>query len=394
MLLDLDKLKEKYDLKIKGVIHIGAHFGEEYTLYEKLNISNTIFFEPVPETFATLKSNIGDKTTLVNTALGNMVGEIEMNIENTNQGQSSSILEPVLHLQQYPHIKFNNKTKVTITKLDTFIEDKDKYNMINIDVQGYELEVFKGGKDYLNHIDYIITEVNREELYKGCARIEELDKYLSDYGFDRVETTWDGITWGDALYIKNNDIKMVINKKKIFEQNLDYYDNDLESVPPYIKGEKEHYKLLTYITKLYNNITLIDAGTFAGHSCLALAQNKTNKVITYDIEEKDFPFFKKYKNIEFKKLDINKESPSLIKSADIICLDIDPHDGKQEKIFIDYLIKIGYKGYVICDDIHLNKEMQGWWDSVPIEKHDITEVGHFSGTGLINFNKKENFKYE
>ena len=28
------------------------------------------------------------------------------------------------------------------------------------------------------------------------------------------------------------------------------------------------------------------------------------------------------------------------------------------------------------------------------EKYDITEVGHFSGTGLINFNKKENFIYE
>jgi hypothetical protein len=91
---------------------------------------------------------------------------------------------------------FNN------VKLDNFIEDKDKYNFINVDVQGYELEVFKGGSEFLNSIDYIMTEVNRAELYKGCARIEELDTFLSEYGFERVETTWDGGTWGDAFYVK------------------------------------------------------------------------------------------------------------------------------------------------------------------------------------------------
>ena len=163
-----------------------------------------MFFEPLPHTFETLKHNVGDKqgVSLVNAALGNTVGKIEMNVESINQGQSSSILEPIIHLQQYPHIKFTDKITVNITKLDTFIEDREKYNFINIDVQGYELEVFKGGSEYLNHIDYIMTEVNRDEVYAGCPRIEELDDYLGTYGFKRVETTWDGGTWGDAFYIK------------------------------------------------------------------------------------------------------------------------------------------------------------------------------------------------
>lgn len=202
MLLDLEKLKEKYNLNIKGVLHIGAHFGQEYTTYEKMGIKNTMFFEPLPHTFEKLKANIGDKTVLVNTALGNVIGEIEMNVETVNQGQSSSILEPVIHLQQYPHIKFTNKIKVNITKLDEFLDEKHKFNMINIDVQGYELEVFKGGESFLHHIDYIMTEVNRDEVYKNCPRIEEIDSYLKFYGFKRVETTWDGGTWGDAFYIK------------------------------------------------------------------------------------------------------------------------------------------------------------------------------------------------
>lgn len=202
MLLNLDILKEKYDLIIKGILHIGAHVGQEFKTYQRLGVSNVMFFEPVPTTFQKLKENVGDKAILVNTALGNMIGEIEMFTETINQGQSSSVLEPDYHLVQHPNIQFNGKQKVSITKLDNFIEYKENYNFINIDVQGYELEVFKGGVEYLKTIDYIMTEVNRAELYKGCAKIEDLDRFLGDYGFKRVETTWDGGTWGDAFYVK------------------------------------------------------------------------------------------------------------------------------------------------------------------------------------------------
>jgi FkbM family methyltransferase len=206
MLLDLFKLKEKYDLKIKGVLHIGAHFGQELQTYESLNIENIMFFEPLPHTFEKLKLNTqnkGKNVVLINTALGNKIGEIDMYVETANQGQSSSILEPSIHLKQYPHIQFNNKITVPITKLDEFIIDKNYYNFINLDVQGYELEVLKGGSEFLKHIDYIMTEVNRDEVYKNCPMVEDLDDFLKTYGFERVETTWDGVTWGDAFYIKN-----------------------------------------------------------------------------------------------------------------------------------------------------------------------------------------------
>lgn len=186
---------------------------------------------------------------------------------------------------------------------------------------------------------------------------------------------------------------MILNKNEIFNQNLNFFDFDLSKFP-YLKSEKEHYRLLTYLTKQFDDIIIIDAGTSFGHSCLALAQNPKNKIITYDIVKKNFPFFKDYKNVESKKLDINLELPEIIKSAKIILLDIDPHDGKQEKKFYEYLIEIKYEGYVICDDIHLNEGMKNWWESVDIEKYDITEFGHFSGTGLINFKNDSNFVIE
>ena len=76
------------------------------------------------------------------------------------------------------------------------------YNFLNIDVQGYELEVFKGAFESLKNIDYIISEVNRDEVYENCPHIDELDKYLSQLNFKRVETDWAGNSWGDALYVK------------------------------------------------------------------------------------------------------------------------------------------------------------------------------------------------
>ena len=206
MLLDLVKLKDKYNMGIKGVYHIGAHFGQENGVYKTLKVENKIFFEPLIHTYNKLVKNLNGDGICVNTALGSEVGKVELIVESANQGMSSSILQPELHTLQYPHIKFEGKLEVNITTLDTHVKsegiDVSNFNFINIDVQGYELEVFKGAKETLNSIDYIMTEVNRDEVYSGCARIEELDNFLSGYGFERVETTWDGHTWGDALYIK------------------------------------------------------------------------------------------------------------------------------------------------------------------------------------------------
>lgn len=211
MLMNLKELKEKYNLNIRGVIHIGAHFGQEYKHYLDNNIHNILFFEPVPKTYEKLCENIiiSENVKVYNMALGNINGEIEMNIENSNEGQSSSILNPKKHLELFRSIKFTEKIKVKINRLDDLEIDFSHYNMINVDVQGYELEVFKGSIKTLNNIDVIYSEVNNSEVYENCARIEELDSFLYENNFNRIQTVWWNESrgekdWGDAIYIKNN----------------------------------------------------------------------------------------------------------------------------------------------------------------------------------------------
>ena len=192
-------------LSIHGCIHIGAHEGQEYPLYKHFNINNLLFYEALPDNFEKLQKTVAGDTSIDirNIALGNMSGTVEMYLED--RGLSSSILEPKHHLSQYPQITFEEKATVNITRLDDEQFDRSKYNFMNIDVQGYELEVFKGATETLKHIDLIITEINKEEMYEGCALVEDVDEFLSTYKFKRIATYWqqDGETWGDGLYLKH-----------------------------------------------------------------------------------------------------------------------------------------------------------------------------------------------
>jgi FkbM family methyltransferase len=200
MILNLIQIVEKYNCKFNGVLHIGAQFGQEYNIYKKLNIEPIVFIEPLPKSFDILKQNVESECICINTAIGNFDGEIEMFVDDKNAGGSSSVLKPKLHLQQYPHITFPHKVKVPITKIDSL--NIPKCNFINMDIQGYELEALKGASEYMLGVNYVMLEVNNDEVYENCALIEKIDSYLKKYQLVRVETCWEGGTWGDAFYIK------------------------------------------------------------------------------------------------------------------------------------------------------------------------------------------------
>jgi hypothetical protein len=144
---------------------------------------------------------------------------------------------------------------------------------------------------------------------------------------------------------------------------------------------KEYYTLLTALSHCFNDSVLFDIGTFRGSSALALASNQRNRVITYDIVDgstHDFPT-----NVE-KKIGDYKEDEEL-RTSPLIVFDCDPHNGVLEKEFIEFLESKAYKGVVVFDDIHLNENMKEFWNSITRPKLDVTEKGHWSGTGIVFF---------
>lgn len=153
------------------------------------------------------------------------------------------------------------------------------------------------------------------------------------------------------------------------------------------KSGKEHYRLLAYISSLYNNANILDIGTYKGFSALALSKNKNNKVYSYDLSnEIEIEYLKDHTNlctnIEFKVENILLHK-NLILNSPFIMLDT-AHDGIFENIFINFLIEINWKGLLLLDDIHEYTELTKIWNEIKLEKYDITEKGHWSGTGLIN----------
>lgn len=153
---------------------------------------------------------------------------------------------------------------------------------------------------------------------------------------------------------------------------------------------KEHYRLLAFLSDTiytYSKKPYIDIGTYLGYSALALSKHPESRVITYDIIDciPDIGYtMKSIDRIEHRITDCLNEMSTLLNS-DLICLDVDPHDGIQEIEIFNALKDAGYKGLLVVDDIFINKDMTSFWNSIELPKYDMSKYGHFSGTGLVIF---------
>ena len=198
MFIDLKELKNEFNLDIKGILHIGAHECEEALSYKDIGIHNDkiIWIEANPNL---IKNNIKHYLVLDKDDV-----DVELNL--SNNGQSSSILKFGTHKKYYKGVKYVEKIKMKSSRIDTIykIENipENFANFLNLDIQGVELLALKGAGELLEHFDYIYTEVNNEELYKDCCLIDDIDEYLLKFGFKRVKTYWTKHKWGDAFYIK------------------------------------------------------------------------------------------------------------------------------------------------------------------------------------------------
>lgn len=192
---------------IKGVMHVGAFAGEEINQYRSLGLCNTIMFEPQEHLYNDIKSRCIIDEKIHNVALGSERGTKEMYISFRDggvaqgSGASSSLLKPKVHLEEHPEVTFPETQMVEVHTLDDYYDPQ--YNFLNIDVQGYELEVLKGGTKTLENIDAMILEVNRDEVYEGCPMIEDIDNFVESFGFKRIAEVWQSTSWGDALYARN-----------------------------------------------------------------------------------------------------------------------------------------------------------------------------------------------
>ena len=184
------------------------------------------------------------------------------------------------------------------------------------------------------------------------------------------------------LNVSNTELNL-INSSYINKYSDKLINYELDHNPYYFHMEsgKEHYRLLMYVSTLYNDEVIFDVGTNKCMSALALSYNKSNRVKTYDIV-KLLPENPNVDTIEYILGDSTKDLD--LEKCPVIFLDVD-HDGLYEDIFYEHLKNINWKGILILDDIHLNEPMKKFWNRIEEKKYDITNIGHWSGTGLVVF---------
>jgi FkbM family methyltransferase len=206
MLIKFNDIVNKYG-KPKGVIHIGAHLLEERNDYLSHELNNTIWIEANPKIYSQIEhvNNKNSNERAFNFAISD-IDNVVCKFNVTNNGQSSSILELDKHIEHHPHIHVTEILNVNSKRMDSLINENDinvsDYDFINLDIQGAELLALKSFGELIKNFNYIYTEVNIASIYKNCALITEIDEYLNNYNFERVETTMTQFEWGDALYLK------------------------------------------------------------------------------------------------------------------------------------------------------------------------------------------------
>lgn len=172
------------------------------------------------------------------------------------------------------------------------------------------------------------------------------------------------------------------------------------NAPDYVhQWPGEHYRLLAALVRLLQPTIIVEIGTYRGHSALAMMPElaKDARLVTMDlISWADIPdCLLRAEDFHGERLtqiiaDVgNREDADrhagLLRSADLIFVDA-AKDGVLEHRILANFESVGLKdgAIVVFDDIRVWNMLRIWRDIVR-PKLDVTSLGHYSGTGLIDW---------
>lgn len=174
-------------LDVDGVIDVGANRGQ-FSLACRIAMQQIpiIAFEPIPDEAKTFDAIHGrDRNiTLVKCALGELRSEATLHL--SRNADSSSLL-PIGARQSelFPGTAESGTIKVEVQTLDDAIPlmSGRRSQLLKLDVQGYELNVLRGGIQALVLCKYVYCECSEVSLYDGQALRPEVSAFLQTHGF-------------------------------------------------------------------------------------------------------------------------------------------------------------------------------------------------------------------
>ncbi len=175
------------DSKEPILFDVGANQGQTIFKYlEVFSNSNIYSFEPSPKAFEILRDNTRniENVSIWNYGVGSKTDSLLLN-EN-----EYSVMSSFLELGDQGWGEIKKKTIVDLIALDDFLDQHNisKVDVLKLDTQGFELEIFKGLKKSMSEgkIGLLFFEVTFINMYVGLPSFTELYEFCIDNGFELV----------------------------------------------------------------------------------------------------------------------------------------------------------------------------------------------------------------
>lgn len=188
--------KMLYKIKMQGIepntiIDVGSSIGMFSKTANYFWSDAKIFsFEPLDTSYQKLIKLVGNNPNieLFHFALGDKREKTIIN--ESSYEYSSSILEMSdIHKNAFPYSSDSTKQEIEVYTLDGIFKNITitAPALLKLDVQGFELNVLKGGLNFLKNVDYILIELSFSELYKNQPLFNELYSFLNSNNFKLVD---------------------------------------------------------------------------------------------------------------------------------------------------------------------------------------------------------------
>lgn len=182
-----------FRIPLRGTITMGGHAALEKNIFDAYGSEINYWFECNPNVFPELEKRLsGDPRHQAIYACLWSENDIELDLKffRNNSDGAASLYDVDKFYDFVPDCPATGESvKVKTSTFDSVATkhgiDISRINFLVCDLQGAEIEALKGASNLLLSpaLEWIYCEVSWEAYYKGAPLIDEVIKYLADYGF-------------------------------------------------------------------------------------------------------------------------------------------------------------------------------------------------------------------
>lgn len=174
------------DYNFKTFFDVGANVGQTvFEIRNYFNYAQVYSFEPFANTFKQLKENtVKHNIKAFQLAMGDKPEQKEIII---NENAAISDMNSLINSNSKNNGFNNIIEKIEVTTIDFFCKEHGikQIDYLNVDTEGYELNVLKGCQEMLSNqaISFIELEVGMHPDNHFHVPIENLKSFLENYGY-------------------------------------------------------------------------------------------------------------------------------------------------------------------------------------------------------------------